>query len=606
MKNQKFVSISLSVLFSFLGVFVVTYGATVISTNISTGGTLNVTGLSTLGNASTTQLTISNGAWFVDGNVGIGTTTPSSTLDIDGALSLGNISAPSVSMAGQGRIYFDTSANKFKVSENTGAYADLVGSGSSLWTSSASDIYFDTGLIGVGTSTPAYLLDVYGNARIDGNLSVSGTYSGIVDEEVSVNIETGATYTNIQDWFNTTQSAGKIEGGEFTSNGNGTATIAAGRGIIKTGTLATSSNVFFDWIATTSLPLVDNDTNYIYVDYNGGDSIVGATITKTSVNGRNKILLGKIFREGNTLHTVEAGMLLTESTKNTLSYLTQVFGEVKRASGFVISESGTRNIASTNGLLFAGLTKIITTGVDTSGADTFESYYYDGANWQENASSTISNIYYNNVASGLAEVSDRRYGVHWVYGGPDGHLMVVMGQGDYKLDLAEAAQPPSSLPGHIADFGFLAAKIIVKKDDTNFTGISSAYTTNFTPSGAAIHSELAELQGGITDEYYHLDLSEYTELIQWIDDTVLTDGGALNLNTGNLLTLGVAGIGTTTPTTELQVTASALNATSTITIGKTGQNKGTCLELFDADGTVVYFSIAPGGTTFVGSVTSCK
>jgi hypothetical protein len=42
---------------------------------------------------------------------------------------MGGISAPAVSPSGKGRIYFDTAAGKFKVSENGGAYVDLVGGG---------------------------------------------------------------------------------------------------------------------------------------------------------------------------------------------------------------------------------------------------------------------------------------------------------------------------------------------------------------------------------------------------------------------------------------------------------------------------------------------
>ncbi|MBU4348448.1 hypothetical protein KJ671_03065 [Patescibacteria group bacterium] len=67
MKKQKFISISLSVLFSFLGVFVVAYGATVISTNITTGGTLDVTGASTLTSATlSTTLDVTGDATFVN------------------------------------------------------------------------------------------------------------------------------------------------------------------------------------------------------------------------------------------------------------------------------------------------------------------------------------------------------------------------------------------------------------------------------------------------------------------------------------------------------------------------------------------------------------
>lgn len=97
-----------------------------------------------------------------------------------------------------------------------------------------------------------------------------------------------------------------------------------------------------------------------------------------------------------------------------------------------------------------------------------------------------------------------------------------------------------------------------------------------------------------------------------------TSGYLVNQETGNfgfgtdnsidmtILSGGNVGIGTTTPSTNLHVTASASNATSTLTVGKTGQNKGTCLELFDSAGTAVYAYVKTGETTFTLSSTSCK
>ncbi len=65
-----------------------------------------------------------------DGSVGIGVTNPSSALDISGAVTTQGLgSAPSVSSTNSGRIYFDTSTNKFKVSQNGAAYVDLVSTG---------------------------------------------------------------------------------------------------------------------------------------------------------------------------------------------------------------------------------------------------------------------------------------------------------------------------------------------------------------------------------------------------------------------------------------------------------------------------------------------
>jgi hypothetical protein len=63
------------------------------------------------------------------GNVGLGTTAPGSILDVAGAVTQRGIAAPAVSPAGQGRIYYDSATNKFRVSQNGAAYADLLTTG---------------------------------------------------------------------------------------------------------------------------------------------------------------------------------------------------------------------------------------------------------------------------------------------------------------------------------------------------------------------------------------------------------------------------------------------------------------------------------------------
>ncbi len=45
-------------------------------------------------------------------------------------------------------------------------------------------------------------------------------------------------------------------------------------------------------------------------------------------------------------------------------------------------------------------------------------------------------------------------------------------------------------------------------------------------SGSVVdHNFLSGLQGGDTDEYYHFDLADYTELSEWLDDVVLGSDG---------------------------------------------------------------------------------
>ncbi len=82
------------------------------------------------------------------GNIGIGTSTPSTALDVSGALNLGGIAAPAVSAASEGRIYYDRSANKFKVSENGGGYANLTGGVTGSGTTNAIPKFTGAGAIG--------------------------------------------------------------------------------------------------------------------------------------------------------------------------------------------------------------------------------------------------------------------------------------------------------------------------------------------------------------------------------------------------------------------------------------------------------------------------
>ncbi len=66
-----------------------------------------------------------NGLIVQSGNVGIGTTSPNSALDIAGFLTMRETTAPPVSTLGQGRIYIDSTTKDIKVSINGQPYVSL-------------------------------------------------------------------------------------------------------------------------------------------------------------------------------------------------------------------------------------------------------------------------------------------------------------------------------------------------------------------------------------------------------------------------------------------------------------------------------------------------
>jgi len=355
----------------------------------------------------------------------------------------------------------------------------------------------------------------HNNDRGDGRYYQSS--KTIEASKISLSTQPITDYKSVEDWINNTQASGKISGGTFVDNTDGTVTVGQGTGFIRASNSDIATVKFFKWLENTNVSLTDNATNYIYVKKTGDGFTISSTVTKSDANNRNIILLGKIYRNGTELHMVDAGMTLSEATKRTLVRFTEVAGEVVHADGYRVTEKNERYITTDAGVLFGGLTKITTSGIDTTGGDTFITFYYDGVaeTWIEGSASQVDNLQWNNTTlAALQTLTANRYGVFWVYGDYDGHVAVVYGQGDYKLPNAEAATQPLALPAFLTSFGFLAAKIIIKKSDPNFYFISSAYEKSFAPSGGditdpnAIHDNTVDEIHQITNKETPVDADE--------------------------------------------------------------------------------------------------
>jgi len=322
------------------------------------------------------------------------------------------------------------------------------------------------------------------------------------------------TYSSIQDWLNTTQSAGKLTGGGISDNGDGTVTVAAGTGFIKTTDSDIGVTKFLDWAEDTSVSLTDDSINYIYVEYNAGSpQVVSSTSRPTDRN--TNILLGQVYRDGTDLHITTAGQVVSNYASKTFWKDIEVNGKFQRVSGFIISEKADRKFAVSSGLTYAGLTKITLPAFDSSSGHTFTAVYQDGAGgWTFSPGQTqIDNLHYDDGSGTLAELSDPQgwwsfFGVHWIYEDTDGHVFVVYGRDDYRLDDAVNAQPPSSLPDLLVEIGLLVGKIVIEKNASSFETIESPFDIAFTPSVIVYHNELAGIEGGT----YHLEQADYDAL----------------------------------------------------------------------------------------------
>ena len=350
---------------------------------------------------------------------------------------------------------------------------------------------------------------------------------------VSMDVLGTPTYDDVDDWWKNTQSAGIVEGGTISDGGSGTVDVTAVKGILKTTNSAIGANVWFDLTGLTGQALTDNSTNYIAVDYNSGTPqwVVG---TSNTSNGHTIFNVGKVYREGANVDIISSGLNIYDFTKRVQQHHVEE-ADLHFVSGAIVGETGTRNISITAGVMYAGVNRILTDAIDTSVADDFE-YYYNNGTWQESSATQINNTQYNNFGVGLATLSNNQYGVHWVYKGTNGTSYVIYGQSSYTLVAAQAAQPPSSLPDHVSEFGALRAKIIILKNAAVFTEIESVTDTMFAASTPSNHNELANIQGGSAGLYYHSNQAiNTTASPSWVNATLSGD-----LIAANAYTRGIA------------------------------------------------------------------
>ena len=209
------------------------------------------------------------------GNMGIGTTAPNTTLDINGAFSVRGMAAPALSPVGQGRIYFDSSSNQFMVSQHGGAYSALAttgGTGSQTFSGPVT-------MNGSGTG-----LTVTNNASVGGNLTITGT----------------TTHTGATSITNSTAS---------TSTSTGALTVAGGMGVAGT----VNANILAAANGTAALP-----SHTFTSDLTTGMWAPGSNSLALSTNGTEKMrILSSGFVGVNTtapaytIHAVTNGSAIT-------------------------------------------------------------------------------------------------------------------------------------------------------------------------------------------------------------------------------------------------------------------------------------------------------
>jgi hypothetical protein len=433
--------------------------------------------------------------------------------------------------------------------------------------------------------------------------------------------------SDLQHMQNVIHSAGWLSGGEITDNGDGTVTVAAGTGLIRATDSPYSELYFMEWDTRVDQPLTNNADNWVYVGYNSGNPNV-AHVTSEPTDFNTKIILAHIYRTGTELHINEtvrhtvgdhAGLMMRAMRE------LMPFGYV---SGAVLSASGTRQFTITPGVWWNGITRFETAAFDGT-AQTFNYYYQDGGgDWSEVAAQTaINNTQYDNGSGTLATLTANRYGVHWLYLATDDDVHVIFGQGDYTLQNAIDATPPSIIPEELQTDSRILGKIIIQKSAGAFTQIESALesfshaitltaadilTALLTVDGAGSGLDADLLDGSSSAAFAtsgHTHAAGDATTLDGIDSTAFAQLAAANVFTAN------QGISKTDP--ELLFTPPANGQVIKHVLTKAAINDNSATQIFqivttnesgNADGgvyvcdivaLVAHAGLAPGGNTAV-------
>lgn len=316
-------------------------------------------------------------------------------------------------------------------------------------------------------------------------------------------------------------SAGVMHSGEITDNGNGSVNIAAAEAMLRA-TGATSHDQLYSVLvpAQTNIALTDNTVNYVCVQHNSGTPTLTVITDTTLINMLDTVPMYIITREGTSLNILDVREQNVDhiAKAQLKEFYTKAF--VRKDGGAIIGDAGTLHINCTAGAFYFQLNEYPIAALDTTGTDTFEYYKHVAGAWIETNASILDNAYYDD-GTDLVAIGANKYGTHWVYGimGSNPHYAVLYGNAEYNtLAAAQIATAPSSVPPSVLGTGVLLGRIITQEGDGEIQAVATSFTENFNSSLATIHNNLAGLQGGTTDQYYHLTLAEHTELLAVASD----------------------------------------------------------------------------------------
>lgn len=345
------------------------------------------------------------------------------------------------------------------------------------------------------------------------------------------------TTGSLQNYMTYIGSAGVVSGFAITDVGDGTVNIAQGVAYLRSSNSDTAGLIEYTVSAKNALSLTDNSENTVYIDYNAGTPDILNTVTSSTVtdNENNLIEIYEIIRDGNDLTITPHFQYVGNAMKRANIKDYAIYGH-QRASGLIISDSAdtNRNVGVTAGVIWVKFNEGSISAIDTSGADTFTRYYTSdsGANWtKQTAQTQWDNTNYNDITSGLVDMTVNRYAFQDFWIGGDGRLLSLFSQAQYNSRAgAENANPSSTVP-HILTVGhsIFIGRIVYQKSGADAVSTLSVFTTTFNAAVVTSHGDLSDLS--VDDHSIYVTLANRTGETLNIDNitavgTIIVDNSA--------------------------------------------------------------------------------
>lgn len=291
-------------------------------------------------------------------------------------------------------------------------------------------------------------------------------------------------------------SAGYQSGGALTDNLDGTIDIAAGEGYLRSSNSDTAPLQYFTWDETTGITLTDDASTYVYIDYNAGSPIVNTTTTGSTIrdNENDVFELYEIVRDGTTLHVTQHTQYANNVTRRTQQ---RFYDEapVKRTSGLIIGETGTRNVTVSQGKIWTKLYPTPIAAIDTSGSDTFDRYYRDGASGytKQAAETQWDNLNYDDGTGTLNALGVSKWANQFFYMEADGELVSMYGRSEFNAEAgAETESRPADAPTRLGDHAVYIGRVTFQQNAATGT-FQTAFADTTGLAVVSRHDELANL-----------------------------------------------------------------------------------------------------------------